>query len=93
MLSENRPNNKKTNINISAVFNGEQEDLEFIAATPETRVILPAYRLVNLSLSYDLTDKFKTQIKVFNLLDSEYSEVFSYRAPGRSILAGLEYQF
>lgn len=88
-----RSNNKKTNINISAVFNGEQEDLEFIAATPETRVILPAYRLVNLSLSYDLTDKFKTQIKVFNLLDSEYSEVFSYRAPGRSLLAGLEYQF
>ena len=88
-----RSNNKKTNINVVAILNGEQQDLEFIASTPETFVLLPAYRQINISISHTFSNKLTARLKIRNLMDSEYSEVFSYRGPGRSIIAGLGYKF
>ena len=47
------------NLNVSALFNGEQEDSEFINATPQTRVTLDGYTLVNLAVSFDVTDRLQ----------------------------------
>ncbi len=88
-----RSNNNKTHIDIDAIFHGKQKDLEFVASTQETTVILPDYRLINLTISHEIANQLTTRLKIHNLLDSEYSEVFSYRSPGRSIIAGLEYGF
>ena len=88
-----RFNNSKTHINIGAIFHGEQKDLEFIASTQETTVTLPAYRLINLAINHEITEKLTTRLTVHNLLDSEYSEIFSYRSPSRSIVVGLKYEF
>ena len=86
-------NNDLTEFNINVSFNGEQEDLEFVASTPITKVTLDSYTLVNTALKHDFNERLKGQITIKNLLDDQYSEVFSYRGTGRTVLAGLEYTF
>ncbi len=86
-------NNELTHFNINISLNGEQEDLEFIASTPITRVTLDSYVLVNTTLNHTFSKRFKAHLRIKNLLNDRYSEVFSYRATGRTVLAGLEYQF
>ena len=88
-----RSNNEKTNINVGVILNGEQRDLEFIASTPETTALLPAYQLININISHTFSNKLTAHLKIRNLMDSEYSDVFSYRGPRRSITAGLGYKF
>ena len=86
-------NNDLTEFNINVNFNGEQEDLEFVASTPITKVTLDSYTLVNTALKHDFNERLKGQITIKNLLDDQYSEVFSYRGTGRTVIAGLEYTF
>ena len=45
--------NETTKLNVNVSFNGEQQDLEFVASTPVTRVTLDSYALVNTSLNHD----------------------------------------
>ena len=85
--------NEKTKFNVNVSFNGEQEDLEFVASTPITRVTIDSYALVNTSLNHDFNERFKGTLRIKNLLNDQYSEVFSYRGTGRTLLAGLEYRF
>lgn len=70
-------------------YNGEQQDSEFIFATPEDTVALDAYVLVNLYGTYRLTDNLEAFARVENLLDERDQDVFSFRAPGRSAYAGV----
>ena len=85
--------NETTKFNVNVSFNGEQQDLEFVASTPVTRVTLDSYTLVNTSLNHDFNKRFKGTLRIKNLLNDQYSEVFSYRGTGRTVLAGLEYRF
>ena len=85
--------NELTDFNINFSLNGQQEDLEFIASTPITKVTLDSYALVNTALNHEFSKRFKAHLRIKNLLNDRYSEVFSYRATGRTVLAGLEYQF
>ena len=85
--------NETTKFNVNVSFNGEQQDLEFVASTPVTRVTLDSYALVNTSLNHDFNKRFKGTLRIKNLLNDQYSEVFSYRGTGRTVLAGLEYRF
>lgn len=77
------------NVNLSALFNGEQEDSEFVSATPQTRVTLDSYTLVNLAVSFDVTDKVELFARGENLLDEDYTEVFGYRSPGAAGYVGV----
>ena len=86
-------NNEATKFNVNVSFNGEQQDLEFVASTPTTIVTLDSYALVNTSLNHDFNKRFKGTLRIKNLLNDQYSEVFSYRGTGRTVLAGLEYRF
>jgi vitamin B12 transporter len=72
-------------------YNGEQQDSEFIFATPEDTVALDPYVLVNLYGTYRLTDKLELFARVENLLDEQYEDVFSFRAPGVSAYAGVRF--
>ena len=85
--------NETTKLNVNVSFNGEQQDLEFVASTPVTRVTLDSYALVNISLNHNFNKRFKGTLRIKNLLNDQYSEVFSYRGTGRTVLAGLEYRF
>jgi vitamin B12 transporter len=72
-------------------YNGEQQDSEFIFATPEDTVALDPYLLVNLYGTYRLTDRLEVFARVENLLDEQYEDVFSFRAPGVSAYAGMRF--
>ena len=74
-------------------YNGEQQDNEFVNATPADRVTLPAFTVVNLNASYDLTGNIQLFGRVENLFDEDYEEVFSYRTPGVAAYAGLRSRF
>lgn len=77
------------NFNVGALFNGEQEDNEFVNATPETRVTLDSYTLVNAALTFDVTPDVQLFLRGENLLDEDYSEVFGFRAPGAAGYLGV----
>ncbi|MEQ8858008.1 MAG: TonB-dependent receptor [Pseudomonadales bacterium] len=80
------------NVNLGAVFNGRQQDSEFISATPASRVTLGAYTLLNLAASYDVSDTLQVFVRGENLLDENYTEVFGYRSPGIAGYLGVRFQ-
>lgn len=74
-------------------YNGDQRDNRLFTFDPPVAVTLPAFTLVNLNASYELTDQIQLFGRVENLLDEEYEEVFSYRAPGIAAYAGVRGRF
>jgi len=79
-------------LGIGLRFNGEQQDNEFIFATPEDYVTLQSFTLVNVYGSWKLTDNLEAFGRVENLLDEQYEEVFSFTSPGVSAYAGLRFR-
>jgi vitamin B12 transporter len=73
-------------------YTGEQQDTSFAPTTPPV-VTLGAFTLVNLNASYDVTDRIQIFGRVENLLDEDYEEVFTYRAPGVAAYAGIKSRF
>ncbi|MBV0892440.1 TonB-dependent receptor [Paracoccus sp. Z118] len=51
---------------------------------------LDDYTVVNVSGSYDLTEKARIRGRVVNLFDEEYSDVWGYASPGRAAWLGVE---
>ena len=64
------------------VYNGRMQDNEFIYATPATRAEIKAVSLVNVGMSFALSDTATVFLRGHNLLDKEYEQVLGYRAPG-----------
>ena len=64
------------------VYNGRMQDNEFIYATPATRAEIKAVNLVNVGMSFALSDTATVFLRGHNLLDKEYEQVLGYRAPG-----------
>ncbi len=79
--------------NANVRYNGTQEDSEFIFATPEDRVELDSYVLVNLSASYAIDPGFEIFARAENVLDEDYQEVFGFEAQGFGIYGGLRGRF
>ncbi|MFN0264005.1 TonB-dependent receptor plug domain-containing protein [Tepidamorphus sp. 3E244] len=73
-------------LTLSAVMNADTRDTNF--ATFQT-VSLDDYFLVNARAAYQLNPFAQAYVRVENLLDEDYEEVWSYRAPGISAYAGL----
>ena len=84
---------ERTDAFLDAVYNGEMDDLEFISATPESRVTLDGYWRLNLGASYQLNETVQLFGRIENLLDEEYEEVFDYNAQGRTALVGVSARF
>ncbi|MDZ4741164.1 MAG: TonB-dependent receptor [Alphaproteobacteria bacterium] len=78
---------------LSLRYNGEQQDNEFIFATPQDFVTLNAFTLVNLNASYRVTETLEVFGRVENLLDERYEEVFSFASPGLAAYAGVKGKF
>jgi len=76
-------------LNVGAIYSGEQEDAEFIFATPESRAALAPYTLLNVALRYAISDRLDIFVRGENVLDEEYTEVFGFRSPGRAVMAGV----
>jgi vitamin B12 transporter len=84
---------ERASATLTVRYNGRQQDNEFIFATPQDFVALPAFTLVNLNTSYEVSENLQLTARVENLLDERYEEVFTYRAPGIAAYVGLRARF
>lgn len=77
-----------------ASYTGTHADLFFPPAPPyQERVELNAYWLVNVSLTYQLTEQVDVSLRAENLLNHEYQDWVGYQTQSRSVFAGVRYQF
>lgn len=70
--------------------NGKQIDTDFGTFS---NVTLDAFTLVGANASYAVNGFATLSLRVENLLNEEYQEVFGYSAPGRAIYGGLSLDF
>ena len=56
-------------------------------------VNLPSYAVFNLATDYKLTPGYTAFLRVDNLFDKHYEEVYSYRAASRGLYGGLTFSF
>ncbi len=74
--------------------NGATPDVAFTDPSfVPVRVTLDDYTLVNLNARAALTQAISAFARVENLLDRRYEQVFSFVAPGRSAVIGVEARF
>ena len=78
---------------MSLLYNGEQEDSEFVFATPSDRVALDDFTLLNAAIRYRLNEHLELFARGENLLDEDYQEVFGYRNQGRAGYLGARVSF
>ena len=82
----------KLHINTNAQFSGSQTD-EFFGTFPSEIVSLDDYLLLNVNANYRATEKLDVYLRMENILDDDYEEVFSYQALGYGASVGLRYSF
>ena len=81
-------------INTNAQYNGSQADLYFPPwPTPMETVTMEAYTLVAVHANYSATRQLDIYLKVDNLLDEDYEDVFGYQTLGLGARVGARYNF
>lgn len=81
---------KRANANLTLAYNGQQEDVAF---GPTRRVVLDDYVLLNIALTYRVTDNIQVYARGENLLNQTYQEVYSYGTPGIAGYGGVRVSF
>jgi vitamin B12 transporter len=69
-------------------YSGARRDVDYSS----TDVSLPAYQVMNLTSGYTIDKNFNLSLRVDNLFNRNYSEVYSYNTLGRTLFVGLNYQ-
>jgi len=81
----------KANANVEVIYIGEQDDLVFDNLTfTSSRTQLDPYILLNFSAHYQLLEFLRFNLRLENILDSDYEEVCGYATPGFSIYGGIK---
>ncbi|NWF91080.1 MAG: TonB-dependent receptor [Ignavibacteriaceae bacterium] len=79
------------NSNIEVVYVGEREDLVFDNVTfASTRISLDPYILLNFNAHLDLFAFLRLNLRLENILDTEYEEVYGYAASGFAVYGGIK---
>ena len=79
----------KGKASLSLIYNGKMQDNEFITATPTDRAEIKAVTLLNAGISYQPNERTTLFFRGQNLLNKEYQQVFSFRAPGVTASVGV----
>ena len=77
----------RANINAELIWVGTREDIDFSVFE---RTELKGYVLLNAAAHYDLFDFLRLNIRLENILDADYEEVFGYGTPGFSVYGGIK---
>jgi len=85
--------NSRTSFFVDAIYNGKTQDLEFVNATPESRVEMDDYVTVNIGGDYQINESVQVYGRIENLFDEDYQEVFSFNTPGVEGFVGLRATF
>ena len=76
----------------NAQYNGSQLDQFFPPwPAPSEMVTLSDYTLVNINANYSASDRLDIYLRLDNLLDEDYEEVFGYQTLGFGASLGLRY--
>ena len=79
-------------INTNAQYSGSQTDTFFPPwPTPAQTVTLDDYTLVNINANYSASDKLDIYLRLDNLLDDDYEEVFGYQTLGFGASLGVRF--
>jgi vitamin B12 transporter len=81
--------------NLAVIYNGSMEDIGFVLPffSPQLRVGLPPYWLVNAAAAYKLEPGVEVFARVENLLDQHYQESFGFNAAPLAAFAGVKLTF
>lgn len=83
---------ERLKLNLNVQYNGKQDDQYFPPwPQPSEIVNMDDYTLVNLNATYDVTGGFSVYVKVENLLDENYEEVYGFGTPGIGGYVGFRY--
>ena len=77
------------NMGAEVRYSGVREDTNQITSGAVT---LPSYTLFNLTARYKMDKSFNVSARLDNLFNRDYSEVYGYNTPGRTLFVGLDYQ-
>ena len=97
-----RPNNKftanlglalsaRTHVGIDAIVSSSRDDNDF-SSFPATRVSLPSYGLVNLSLKHKLRKHLDLGLRLENVTDEDYELAYGFNTPGRGAYFTISYK-
>lgn len=78
---------EKANLNAELIWVGSREDFDF---SNFTRVEMKNYLLANFAAHYNLFNFLRLNIRIENLLDTDYEEVFGYGTAGLSFYGGIQ---
>ena len=78
-------------IDLAVYYNGRADDVR--SFFPDRGRKLDGYTLVNLGLSFDVSDRLRIYGRVENMFDDDYEEVTDYGSVGRSYYGGVELRF
>jgi vitamin B12 transporter len=76
-----------TNANIEFIYVGEREEPDFI--NYPSRIVMPSYLLINLAAHYDVFSFLRLHVRIENLLDKQYEEIYGYGTAGLSVYGGI----
>ncbi|MCP5156871.1 MAG: TonB-dependent receptor [Ectothiorhodospiraceae bacterium] len=88
-----RDTDDRAAVSVSLDFGAGAVDDEFVFATPQSRVDLGSYALLNVAGRYRIAPSVSALARVENLLDDGYEEVYGFRAPGLGVFVGLAVDF
>jgi vitamin B12 transporter len=81
-------------LNLDVIWAGERDAISSAADATGTPVgALDSYTVVNLGVTYDITENIRIYGRVDNLFDEEYEEAWSYATPGLSGHVGMRVSF
>ena len=83
---------------LNVLYVGNRDDLDF-STFPATTLVLPSYWRLDIAGEFDVLrlpasqPSFTATLRIENLLDQSYQEVFGFPAPGRRVLVGGRVRF
>jgi len=84
----------RTSISLAADYGGSRSDIFFPPFPDSSRIVtLEHFWLVDLTAARSLTDNVDIFVRMNNLLDEDYEQVFGYATPGRSTYVGMRASF
>jgi vitamin B12 transporter len=85
---------RRANLYLAADYGGTRSDIFFPPfPEPSQIVTLSNFWLVDFTASYDVTESLDVYVRLNNLLDEDYEQVYGFATPGRSTFVGVRANF
>ncbi len=83
---------ENTHINFNAQYIGDRVDNDY-SSFPPKKVHTGHVFVANLAADYQITKDLKAYVKINNIFDKKYQEVYGYGTSGRAVYVGINAKF